>query len=175
MSTECVIRILKAREERALRHKTLREIYPGTLLALTMNIPGHNKNTPIAQKAFNMGLESVRKLFSSRRVNILKHESRVTEDGPQACWIVDTPTSSLKKWVMEIEEIHPLGRLFDLDVQDTDGRTIHRESIGFETRRCLICEEAAHACARSRKHDLKELTQAVERLVNKYMEETDYA
>ena len=175
MSTENVIRILEARENRAARHKMLREIYPGTLLALTMNIPGQNKSTPSAQKAFETGLESIRSIFSSRRVNVLKHEAGITDDGPQACWIVDTPPSLLKEWMMKVEETHPLGRLFDLDVSDEKGHTIHRESVGRKYRTCLICDDSAHACARSQRHRIQELQQVIEKMINSYIEEEKYA
>ncbi len=169
-----VIRILKAREEREIKHRQLLEIYQGTLLALTLNIPGQNKTTPDALVAYEAGIRAVDKLFSSRRVNVLKYESSATDDGPHACWIVDTPSPKLKAWTMEIEENHLLGRLFDLDVLDTSGKTLHRDGMGKSQRKCLVCEEPAHACARSRRHDLIALSRAINNMVTRYLEEDDY-
>ncbi|GKT33827.1 Apo-citrate lyase phosphoribosyl-dephospho-CoA transferase like protein, partial [Aduncisulcus paluster] len=94
----------------------------------------------------------------------------VTDDGPQACWIIDTPPLKLKEWMMEIEQGHKLGRLFDLDVQDAEGKTLHREHLGYELRKCLLCDNPAHACGRSRAHSLCELQEAIQEMVCEYVE-----
>ncbi len=174
VSNDLVIRILKAREDRQNRHNQLLEIYQGTLLALTLNIPGQFKSTPDALTAFRAGLEAIDSLISSRRVNVLKHESSITDDGPQACWIVDTPPFKLKEWMMEIEETHLLGRLFDLDVIVKSGETLHRDGLGKSGRTCLICEEPAHACSRSKKHSIEELTDTISEMVGGFLEVRDY-
>lgn len=169
VSTQMVVRILKAREERARRHKQLSEIYQGTILALTMNIPGAQKNTTNSMKAFTLGLDLMNKKLSSRRVNVLKHEANVTDDGPEACWVIDTPPISLKEWAMEIEENHPLGRLFDFDVLDENLCPIHREFIGEKRRSCLICGLPAHTCARSQKHSCEDLHKKINHMVNEFI------
>lgn len=168
VSTEMVIRILKARENRAKKYKQLKDIYQGTVLALTMNIPGQKKKTKSALQAFDIGLDSMNKLLSSRRVNVLKHEASLTDDGPEACWVIDTPPIPLKSWAMEIEEGHPLGRLFDFDVLDENLNPIHRENIGHNQRRCFICGEAAHLCARSQKHTYEELHEKIDNMVDSF-------
>jgi len=168
-----VIRILRARESREKRYKQLSEIYQGTILALTMNIPGAQKNTKSAMKAFNIGLDIMNKKLSSRRVNVLKHEVNVTDDGPQACWVIDTPPISIKKWAMEVEQVHPLGRLYDFDVLDENLCPIHREAIGASRRTCLICGQVAHVCARSQKHSYLDLHKRIDEMVQDYMKVLD--
>jgi len=168
VSTEKALKILKARENRAKKYKQLHEIYQGTILALTMNIPGAHKKTRSALRAFDEGLRSMNKLLSSRRVNVLKHDTSMTDDGPEACWVIDTPPISLKAWAIEVEENHPLGRLFDFDVLNESLRPIHRESSGGSLRRCFICDEPAHMCARSQKHDYRELHRKIDEMVDTY-------
>ena len=168
VSTDMVVRILEAREKRAGRYKQLKEIYQGTILGLTMNIPGYQKKTVSAMKAFETGLHHMNKLLSSRRVNVLKHEASVTDDGPEACWVIDTPPIPLKAWAMELEENHPLGRLFDFDVLDENLAPIHRESIGETRRKCLICGEEAHVCARGQKHSYEALHGKINEMVSEY-------
>ena len=59
-----------------------------------------------------------------------------------------------------------MGRLWDLDVTDPRLGALSRRSLGLPVRRCLVCGEAAHACARSRAHPLAELLGAIERILN---------
>ncbi len=175
VSTEIVRRILKARENRALRHNQFKQIYLGTIVSFTMNVPGQNKNTKYIEKAFAIGVESIKLQLSSRRVNVLKHETNISDDGPESCWIVDTPPSLLKKWMMEIEESHKLGRLFDIDVLDDLCRPIHREGMGKTVRTCLICDGPAHGCARSQKHKYEELHHKIQEMIETYLEVNEYA
>lgn len=168
VSTEMVVRILKAREDRTKKHKQLKEIYQGTIISLTMNIPGQQKKTASSVKAFETGLDHMNKLLSSRRVNVLRHEASATDDGPEACWVIDTPSILLKEWSMEIEEKHPLGRLFDFDVLDENLCPIHREVIGRSKRLCLICGDEAHVCARSQKHSYETLHKKIDEMVEMY-------
>lgn len=173
VSSDLAARILKAREERHKRHEQLLEIYQGTLLSLTLNIPGRHKSPPEADVILQAGITAVSELFSSRRVNVLKHEALPTDDGPRACWIIDTPPHQVKRWMVDIEDSHMLGRLFDLDVMGCDGRTLHREGCGKPLRKCLVCDELAHACSRSRKHDIGALTEVIGGMVQAYLEVRD--
>lgn len=171
VSTERALKILKARENRSRKYKQFHEIYQGTILALTMNIPGAHKKTRSALRAFDEGLQSMNKLLSSRRVNVLKHETSITDDGPEACWVIDTPPTSLKAWAVQMEEVHPLGRLFDFDVLNENLRPIHRESSGGQARPCFVCDEPAHMCARSQKHEYKALHKKIDSMVDAYFED----
>jgi holo-ACP synthase/triphosphoribosyl-dephospho-CoA synthase len=59
-----------------------------------------------------------------------------------------------------IEQTHPLGRLFDIDVIEGGGK-ISRAGLGLEERKCLVCGGGAFACGRSRAHKAEELAGAV--------------
>ena len=60
-----------------------------------------------------------------------------------------------------------LGRLFDIDVLDAGGKKLSREGLGLPPRKCLLCEQPAHACARSRTHTVMELTERIESILRK--------
>ena len=63
----------------------------------------------------------------------------------------------------EIEETHPIGRLFDIDVIDTDGQKLSRPSY----RKCIICGCQAQECARTRKHTVEEMQAKIEEMLEK--------
>ncbi|MEY8292793.1 citrate lyase holo-[acyl-carrier protein] synthase [Carnobacteriaceae bacterium 52-44] len=57
--------------------------------------------------------------------------------------------------MVNIEENHPLGRLFDLDVlmldQNNEVQGKSRTKLGLPVRRCFLCERPAKDCGRSRR------------------------
>ena len=86
--------------------------------------------------------------------------------GPAALYAVEADPNELKRALIDLETRHTMGRLWDLDVTDPEVGALSRRSLGLPVRRCLLCGEAAHACARSRAHPLAELLGAVERILN---------
>jgi hypothetical protein len=58
-----------------------------------------------------------------------------------------------EEWLKIFEEADDLGRLFDIDVINTDGSKLSRNT----ARRCLICDSTVQLCARNRTHTAKEL------------------
>ena len=69
----------------------------------------------------------------------------------------------LKNLTTEIEETHPIGRLFDMDVIDTDGQKLSRPSY----RKCIICGCQAQECARTRNHTVEEMQAKIEEMLEK--------
>ena len=86
--------------------------------------------------------------------------------GPEALFAVEAPSDELKRALIVLETAEPLGRLWDLDVIDPRLGALSRRSLGLPVRRCIVCDEAAHACARSRAHSLAELLRAIEVILN---------
>ena len=68
----------------------------------------------------------------------------------------------IKELTTELEENHPFGRLFDMDVIGTDGEKLSRGVY----RKCLICGCQAHECARSRKHTVAEMQAKIEEMLS---------
>jgi len=59
----------------------------------------------------------------------------------------------LKDICVSVEESSEIGRLFDIDVINNNGRKIERKT----ERNCLICSAKGRMCAATRKHDYKTL------------------
>lgn len=49
----------------------------------------------------------------------------------------------------------------DIDVIDRQGVSLSRKALGYERRKCFVCEEDAFSCARSQKHTIQELNQMI--------------
>jgi holo-ACP synthase len=85
--------------------------------------------------------------------------------GPEAIYVVDAPAEELKVVAMALEDTHVLGRFWDLDVIAKSMHPLSRSSLNRPPRRCLVCEQSAKACARSRRHPLAELLAVIEERV----------
>ena len=75
--------------------------------------------------------------------------------------------SSITALMTSIEETHPLGRLFDIDVLDTTGTKLSRKIY----RKCFLCGCQAQECASSRKHSVSELQAYIAKEINNYLSE----
>jgi holo-ACP synthase CitX len=72
----------------------------------------------------------------------------------KACWLEDT---------------HPLGRLFDVDVIDKKGLPISRSTIGEAPRKCLLCDHEARYCMRNHSHTQEELHHKIAEMIEDYV------
>lgn len=75
-----------------------------------------------------------------------------------------SPTSKLA--TIELEHSHPLGRLWDIDVLTPEGEILSRRDYSLPPRRCLLCEQSAAVCARGKTHQLTDLLNRMEALLN---------
>lgn len=153
--------ILDAREWRANRQKELLRQYQKPLLCFTMNIPGPVKWNRDIDVGFTVG----NLLLREHLRNVIHYERKLEPAGCVAFYVVDMPTKRLKGISMEIENTDPIGRLFDIDILDTDGRKLSREELGYRPRKCLICQEDARICAHTRAHGLAALQKKTEELL----------
>lgn len=147
--------ILEAREQRALRQQALLAQYQKPLICFTMNIPGPEKQNRDIAIGFAVGNWLLQDQL--RRYPVLHKEIDQGITGSNAFYVVDSPARQLKQLAVEIEDTEPIGRLFDMDVIDTNGNKLSREDLGFERRKCLLCDNDAAVCARSRAHGLDQL------------------
>lgn len=97
------------------------------------------------------------------------YDSKNPDTGFESFFVVKTDERSLKALMLKIENEHPLGRLFDLDVIGVDGRPISRETLGNSKRKCLLCEQDAHICARNRGHTVETLIEKIHSMVDSYI------
>ena len=155
MENKLLTEILAAREQRVQTQRQLLEQYRKPLLCFTMNIPGPDKYDRDVSIGFSVGNWLLTDAIPGQR--LLHHSQKREITGCEAYYVVDMPAKQLKQLAIELEDIDPIGRLFDMDVLDTDGRKLSREELGHPRRKCLLCDEDAVVCARSRSHDLHQL------------------
>lgn len=151
--------ILEARERRVQKQQALLAQYARPLICFTMNIPGPVKQSRDIAIGFTVGDRLLRNLLHSHP--ILHREIHYKNTGCEGYYIVDLPAEELKRIAIGLEDMESVGRLFDLDVLDTDGQKLSREEMGLPRRKCLLCDQDAAVCARSRAHGLDQLLQAV--------------
>ncbi len=160
--------VLDARERRAARQQALMEQHRGSLLCLTLNIPGAVKRYPLADRGFRAGRSAVDRQLSRLTFPVLYREIHEAATGMEAYYCVDADAAALKSAAMEIERHHPLGRLFDLDVFDRTAEKIDGAALGRPARECLLCGGPVWECARSRRHDADALAERAAQILSDY-------
>ena len=150
--------VLHSRTRRAERQQALLQEGAPCLVSFTLNVPGNIKQFPLARAAFQEGLGLLRRAFGK---SVLKEETIDEPTGSEALLTVDADPAEIKKKTVAMEDDHPLGRLFDMDVLDSGGRSLSRTELGAPQRTCLLCGSSAKVCGRSRAHPLPELRQAI--------------
>ena len=149
--------ILAAREKRASRIQTLTAEYLQSIISFKMNIPGEIKQYSLARRAFNKGIECIERQLKRLNIAVTHFESLNESTGSEAFFVVDKDALFIKKQMIIIEDNHPLGRLFDIDVTDAKGQNMSGNAVGRLERTCLICGGPVWVCARSRRHTADEL------------------
>lgn len=159
--------LLASREERASFQKELLKSYPGkTLVCLTVIMPGKVKRNLQSLIVAQAALTALVCAFGDL---MLKLEVRDRQTGYEAYLETTLSHGEAKRKTCSIEDTHPLGRLFDLDVIDADGVPISRETIGLNPRKCLICDNEARYCMRNRTHTLSELSARIDEMIEAYV------
>lgn len=155
--------ILDAREARAQRQQALLNTYQKPLICFTMNIPGPVKLDRDVAIGFFVGCRLLRDTLPKDRVLYTRAYREHT--GCEAYFVVDMPARELKQLTVEIEDADQVGRLFDMDVLDTDGTKISRESLGYPSRKCLLCDQDAMVCGSRRVHSAEQLRERTDFLL----------
>ena len=159
--------ILAARENRARQQQALLEEYRLPLICFTMNIAGPVKTSPLIKRGFYEGLALLDRQLPFEAICFLRTQELLT--GCEAIFAVDAPAQELKQLCTEIEQTHPLGRLFDMDVIDTDGTKLEREN----QRGCIVCGAPGRFCAASRAHSVEQLRSVTTDLLTGYFRQRD--
>lgn len=155
-------RLLRARELREERITELARGIDGCLVVLGVAIPGPDKNLPGVDELLELGAlgyESAmaREGISCRRVPCDEREDPL---GPWRIYAVAATAETVKPLCVRVEERHPWGRLFDLDLYRGAGASLvpepprqsGRAEIGLPPRPCLVCGEPARECIRLQRH-----------------------
>ena len=159
--------LLASRDQRWHRQQELLSEHPDeTLLCLTVIMPGSVKRNRLSLVVAHAATEALLTTFFD---HLSWMEERDLETGFEAYAFTKLPLLEAKRMACRIEEEHPLGRLFDIDVIDSTGTPVSRQSIGAEPRRCLLCEREARYCMRNHTHSREELQARIEIIVDEYV------
>lgn len=154
--------LLEGRDERAAFQKELMERYGLPLVSFTVNMPGKIKLCERSERIHQSGVAVIRDALAG---HIAYWKRRAPVTGPEGFFVCDLPAEEIKRRMCALEESHPLGRLFDIDVLRAPGVQLSREELGFPKRKCLLCGGDGVLCARSRAHPLPELLLKIDGLL----------
>ncbi|MDR1431270.1 MAG: citrate lyase holo-[acyl-carrier protein] synthase [Propionibacteriaceae bacterium] len=159
-STPTLPAVLAARDDRALRQAELHRRSGEPVVSLTIVSPGPVKQSPAIERLFGLAAKSIAVELAQHGWTAPGRVELHTATGPELQLAVAAPAEKLKLAMVRLEDGHPWGRLWDIDVVLPNG-PLSREQLGLPRRRCLICREDAASCSRSRKHGLEQVTAAV--------------
>ncbi|MCL6742509.1 citrate lyase holo-[acyl-carrier protein] synthase [Kosakonia sp. R1.Fl] len=158
--------LLAAKDSRAARQADWLTHYQQPVISLTLVTPGAVKDSIRYRNTMGVALQACDQLLWQNRWRVLDRQVLWLPTGAEALWCVEHPAVEIKAQCVEMEQTHPLGRLWDFDVFCPKAGQVGRHSLDLNTRRCLVCDEPAHGCARSRRHSLEDVVARVERLID---------
>lgn len=159
--------ILDAREKRKDQIISFLSKYPDhTVISIKANIPGPEKNINEADVIVNYFSHVIKNEFE----NIKYHQTHESHDGPFSIFIIEEKGIIIKEKCVNIEDNYELGRLVDLDVYYQDYFNIlSRRNLGYDARKCFICDDFAHNCTRSQKHSQTTLIDQIEKQTHTFI------
>ena len=176
--------LLASRDARhAMQQKLMAEHSGKTLVCLTVVMPGSVKRNQQSLTVARAAVKAMRKAYNisddqlpetELLTNELKTETgeclveRDLNTGYEAYLITSLPLLEAKRVAVEIEDTHPLGRLFDIDVIDKQGIPVSRDRVGGQPRRCLVCDHEARYCMRMRWHTQEEIWARIKQMTDDY-------
>lgn len=174
--------LLQSRDSRQRTQQRLLKAFPScTLMCMTVIMPGkikrNKQSLTIAKEAIKSLEQTFPKCIYANNIDIFHKQSSEhksfhfeldLETGFESYWLVDEKEKQCKLKACEIEDKHPLGRLFDIDIITREGIPLSRESLGLRTRKCLICDKPARLCMRTHAHTYQEIQEFIDKLVRNY-------
>ena len=176
--------LLASRDARhAMQQKLMADHSGKTLVCLTVVMPGSVKRNQQSLTVARAAVKAMRKAYNisddllpetELLTNELKAETgeclveRDLNTGYEAYLITPLPLLEAKRVAVDIEDTHPLGRLFDIDVIDAQGIPVSRDRVGGQPRRCLVCDHEARYCMRMRWHTQEEIWARIKQMTDDY-------
>lgn len=152
-------KILASREDRVKMQEELICKFNKTVLAVRANYPGVNKENKTTIGIVGVISDEIKKIFKNK-ICFIKELSQ--GEGPVNIFVIDEDAINVKRLCVLVEETHKLGRFVDIDVYKKDGTSISRKELGYNVRRCFLCNESAHICVRQRTHKEEDIIDYIE-------------
>ncbi len=153
------------RDRRVQLQEQLLQSHDCPLISFCMNIPGPVKTDALIRRAFDAGTTEIMKALAAHPDWQIAARHEIHEKtGDELMLSVTADARTLKDVMSQIEETHPLGRLFDIDIIGTDGRKLSRPRY----RSCLLCGRQAQECASSRRHSAAALFARIQEMLAAY-------
>ncbi len=135
-----------------------RQRQAGTVIAVSVNVPGPEKNRPglealVARGAAALDTGGVEGMPLFAGTDLL---------GPYRIVVAPGSASAIKEKAVTLEARLPGGRVLDLDVLTPDGQPVDRQRLGLAPRCCYACDRPARECILLARHTLSELLAAVD-------------
>ncbi|KAB8312879.1 citrate lyase holo-[acyl-carrier protein] synthase [Erwinia endophytica] len=158
--------LLAAKDRRAAYQADWLARYQQPIISLTLVTPGAVKDSARYRNTMGVALQVGDQMLWRHRWKVLDRQVQWLSTGAEALWCVAHPAVEIKAQCAEIERTHPLGRLWDFDVFCPENGQVGRHSLDLNTRRCLVCDQLAHGCARSRCHPIEDVLARVDKLID---------
>jgi holo-ACP synthase len=158
--------LLASREARAEKQRAWLDKHALPIISFTINMVGEVKLNALSKIAFTQGIEAI--MFKCEVSDLPLHASQSDEYVTGLEFIASiehTTGENLKRLMVSIEDNHPLGRLFDIDVIEPNGNVLSRDNLAMDRRRCLVCDNDAKICARTRQHSKQLIIDKMTQLV----------
>ncbi|WP_409966974.1 triphosphoribosyl-dephospho-CoA synthase CitG [Bengtsoniella intestinalis] len=156
-----VAEMAQAKERRVEVQQQLLSTFQTTLISFTLNIMGPTKVFPLAEKTFEEGKTLIVNQCTAYGLPVIHEQELRATTGNECFFVVKAPAKKVKAALCALEQDCSLGRLFDMDVLDVDGQKQSRLTLGIPSRTCLLCNNNAFICGRSRSHSIELLLERV--------------
>ena len=121
--------LLAAKEQRAARQADWLAHYQQPVISLTLVTPGAVKDSIRYRNMMGVALQACDQLLWKHRWQTLDRQVLWLPTGPEALWCVAHPASEIKAMCSTLEQSHPLGRLWDIDVICPQNGLVGRQSL----------------------------------------------
>ena len=154
--------VLSHRENRVRYVESLANQYPDkVMVSYKCNIPGSIKNNEVIAHIFSVGKKDLLDCMTQREWSVVFEKEINVITGIEYFAVIDgIDARSVKKAVIALESKDKLARLYDFDVflcEEGQLKSISRVDLNEEPRKCLLCDNDAKLCGRSRTHSVEEL------------------
>ncbi len=159
-------RILDSKEQLSIIQKEL--LYRGgTVVSVTINAPSYFKDAFYIKYLLEDISDHIKRVFKEE---VLYFRTVELEIGYASLFVLNGNPYIVKEKMVLIEETSSYSRLYDIDVFENETTLMSRRDLGLPPRTCWVCDEVAHECVRSRRHNFADVFIAYQRMIDAFME-----